>query len=835
MRVASANQDEPFEISESAGDPGLQDLACLTARLCNCPVAAVMLLAGDRQLYPAVFGATLVEQQQQKTPCEMTLLLAEEGDEQIFEIPDAYLDDHYVETGLTIGGHVYRFYAGTPLVSAEGTVLGTLFVVDAVTGTLDPPQRDALLIMARQAVTRLELIDQSQEISHASREHQRIDTALTVERNFVSAVLDTVDALVAVFDTAGRIVRFNRACETTSGYASEEIDGRYFWERLIPEEDVEDAQREFMSIREGGFPAAYENFWQTRGGERRRITWSATALLDDQKLVAFIIATGIDVTERREAEETLIASEARYRLIVEGSLGMICTHDLNGLILSVNRNGAESIGRTVEHVVGCSLRDLLPEASRGAFGNYLAQVTELGEAQGLMHLLHLDGGVRVVAYRNKLVANPGLEPHVLAFGVDVTEKIRAEAELRALVRQSNSILESVGDGIYGLDLEGNVTVVNPAAAEMLGYTAAEVLGRNMHDLIHHSHPDGRPYPWADCPINQSLQKLETVRMSSEVFWRKDGSKFPVDYVARPQIDLDKRTKVDGVPREKAVGVVVAFTDTTERQALDRMKDEFVSTVSHELRTPLTSLRAALGLVHSGTLSARPEKTKQMLDIAIGNSDRLTRLVNDILDLERIRSGKADLHFTMCGMADLLNAAVAQRKSEADKMAIRFDIEAGKVKVWADPDRIIQVVANLIANAIKFSPQGSRILIKASRLNAEEAQIEVRDSGQGIPPDKLEQIFDRFQQVDASDSRTMGGTGAWTRDLPRDRAPAWGANLGDERARGGLQLFLYFVDEDAGASAVTTVRGPLSRLVQRQSPPSGFCEKCTLATSVIIPH
>ena len=751
--------DDQLDIAQPVSDPGLDDLVRLTARICNCPMAAVTLFEQSGVMYRAVSGTTLVQQPGEKTPFGTTAALR--GSDAICEIPDAYLDDEFADTGIALGGHVYRFYAGTPLIRSDGSVLGVLFVADAVTGRLDPPQREALLIMSRQVVTRLELLHRDRELDLASRQHERTDTALAVERNFVSAVLDTVGALVAVFDTAGQIVRFNPACEMISGYQSAELVGKHVWERLIPAENAEDERQHFESMLSGDFPARYENFWLTRDGELRRIAWSATALLDKQKNVAFLIATGIDVTEQRAAEETLVESESRYRLIVEGSLGMICTHAVDGLILSVNQNGAESIGRTVEQVVGQSLEELLPAGAKAAFEAYLAQITATGEAQGLMHMRHLDGSVRVVAYRNKLVTMPGYEPHVLAFGVDVTDKVKAETELRTLVRQSNSILESVGDGIYGLDLEGKVTVVNPAAAEMLGYTPAEMLGRCMHDLIHHSHEDGRPYAWADCPVNHTLHNRETVRMSSEVFWRKDGSKFSVDYVARPQVDIDHRPRPDGTSEaasEKAVGVVVAFTDTTERQALDRMKDEFVSTVSHELRTPLTSLRAALGLVQSGTLAARPEKTKQMLEIAIGNADRLVSLVNDILDLERIRSGKAELHFTMCNIADLLKAAITIRKSDAAKAKIEFDVEPGKLKAWADPDRIIQAVTNLISNAIKFSPEGSRILLKATRLGADEAQIEVRDNGQGIPADKLEQIFDRFQQVDASDTRTMGGTG-----------------------------------------------------------------------------
>lgn len=754
-RTSGTPRDAPTSDGGSTtAQAGMEDLVRLTARMCNCPVAAIMLLDGERRLYIAVSGTSLTEQAEEETPCDTTVTLS--GEEDIYEVPDAYLDDAYAETGLTIGGHVYRFYAGTPLTASDGNVLGTLFVADAVTGRLDAAQRDALTVLGRQAVARLELASRAQEIDRASLEHQRTDSALAVERNFVSAVLETVGALVAVFDTAGRIVRFNRACEAISGYESEDLVGRYLWERLIPFEDVHEAREQLASIRAGGYPAAFENFWLTRDGDLRRIAWSATALLDEQNQVAFVIATGIDVTEQRKSEETLIESERRYRLIVEGSLGMICTHDLDGTILSVNRNGAETIGRTVEQVVGHPLEELLQQGAQRAFEQYLAEVSATGEAQGLMHMRHLDGSVRVIAYRNKLVETAGYEPHVLAFGVDVTEKIRTENELRALVRQSNSVLESVGDGIYGLDLEGNVTVVNAAAAQMLGYSQSEMLGQFMHSLIHHTRPDGRAYSWDDCPIHQSLRKLETVRVSTDVFWRKDGSSFPVDYVARPQIDVNTRAK--GGADEKAVGMVVAFTDTTERRALDRMKDEFVSTVSHELRTPLTSLRAALGLIQSGTLSSRPEKRKQMLDIAIGNTDRLVLLVNDILDLERIRSGSAELHYTTCSVSDLLHAAAIMRRDEAVKAQIEFDIEVGKVKVWADPDRIIQTVSNLISNAIKFSPPASRILLKAIRSGVDQVQIEVRDSGQGIPADKLEQIFDRFRQVDASDSRSIGGTG-----------------------------------------------------------------------------
>ena len=196
----------------------------------------------------------------------------------------------------------------------------------------------------------------------------------------------------------------------------------------------------------------------------------------------------------------------------------------------------------------------------------------------------------------------------------------------------------------------------------------------------------------------------------------------------------------------------------QRSDLDTVKDEFISTVSHELRTPLTSLRAALGLVTGGTLAARPEKLQQMLDIATGNTDRLVRLVNDILELERIGSGKAELHYTMCSADDLFRRAVGLQQTGASKAQLRITFNSQGVNVWADPDRVLQTLTNLISNAIKFSPPSTEIHLRARRVDANEAELQVRDQGRGIPNDKLESIFERFHQVDASDSRTMGGTG-----------------------------------------------------------------------------
>jgi two-component system, OmpR family, sensor histidine kinase VicK len=746
LRIEALNQ---YEVLNSAPDPVLDDLTQLAAQICDTPVAAVSFIGSDRIWIRSRFGMESLELSLGSLPCETTIL----GDT-VYEISDARNNPDYAPDGILLEGRPYRFYAGAPLTTPGGISIGALLVLDSPARMLTPAQSSALSILSRQVINRLELNGRIHQMDRAARSRQRVESALTVERNFVSAVLDTVGALVAVFDPAGRIVRFNRACETTSGYDFATLVGRYPWDKLIPRQDIPEAIDTFERLRSGHFPAAFENQWLNRDGSLRRIAWSATALTDSQGQVAFIIATGIDVTTQRAAEATLRESEARYRQLVEGSLGMVCTHDLRGTLLTINTHGAETLGNKVEDMAGHNLAEFIVPEKQSALPAYLKKIGETGEAQGLLHLSHADGEIRVVAYRNKLIVVPGRAPYVLGFGVDISEQVRAEGRLRTLTRQSDSILASVGDGIYGIDLEGKVTFVNAAAMQMLGYKQDEMLGCVMHELIHHTRADGTPYDSIDSPIRKSLANLATVRVSNEIFWRKDGTSFPVEYVARPQID-SQSTDSDGL---KPLGVVVAFTDTTERRALDRMKDEFISTVSHELRTPLTSLRGALGLLAGGALANRPEKTQQMLEIAISNSDRLVRLVNDILDLERISSGKTELHSTMCSAEDLLRQAAGVQQARAPRPNIRIFFAANGVNVWADPDRILQTLSNLLSNAIKFSPAGSEIHLTARYLDDGEALIEVQDQGSGIPADKLEHIFDRFRQGDASDSRAMGGTG-----------------------------------------------------------------------------
>jgi PAS domain S-box-containing protein len=354
------------------------------------------------------------------------------------------------------------------------------------------------------------------------------------------------------------------------------------------------------------------------------------------------------------------------------------------------------------------------------------------------------------------------------------------AGVNTLLRMENElILNSIADGVYVVDSSGVITMGNPAAARMLGWEAEELKGRSAHATMHHSTLRG-PYPISDCPIVSILSDGMLQQVTDEVFWRKDGTSFPVHYLAAPILDS----------KERVTGVAVTFRDATEQKAIERLKGEFVSTVSHELRTPLTSIRGALGLLSSGVLGPVQEKGQRMLQIAVSNTDRLVRLINDILDLERVESGKVELTFAPVDANAVMVQASEGLQAMADQAGVRLVVVPSKETIRGDSDRIIQTLTNLLGNAIKFSLPGTTVTSSGTAGQADFVFV-VEDQGRGVPADKLETIFDRFSQVDASDSRDKGGSGLGLA-ICQSIVNAHGGRIWAEKKEGSGSRFLFTI-------------------------------------------
>jgi PAS domain S-box-containing protein len=323
-------------------------------------------------------------------------------------------------------------------------------------------------------------------------------------------------------------------------------------------------------------------------------------------------------------------------------------------------------------------------------------------------------------------------------------RTRERGRAEELYRQQEILLDSVADGICGVDRYGQVSFANPAAGRLLGAPAASLSGKPVHELLH-GFAKGELKCGDDCALRRATLK-QLAAAGEDTIYRVDGTAVPAEYFFTPILDQGRFS-----------GSVLSFRDISQRFALDRLKDEFISTVSHELRTPLTSIRGALGLLTSGILGPINDKAANLLRIAATNSDRLVRLINDILDLERIQSGREPIAFRSIQLSEVVSQAIDGMQPVADAAGVQLIHDTTQVEVEGDPDRLLQVLTNLLSNAVKFSIPNSTVSVML-RPGASGVTLSVIDQGRGIPADKLEAVFGRFQQVDASDSRQKGGSG-----------------------------------------------------------------------------
>ena len=759
-----------FNIFDRNPDPALDELTELAVVLCGADYGYIGWMDYNRLWFKARFGFKGIEQPRAATACQWML---EKGEPLL--ISNAAEDRRINPAGTQLPGAIPAFsYAGTPLITSAQQVVGTMAVLAIKPDQFKPEHLTLLEVLGRQAVTRLELYARIRLQEQAQRLRQRTERALAVERCFVAATLDSIPALVAVLDTAGRLVRMNEPCALLTGLQLADTIGRPFLEVVLAPDEQNWAEVRMRDAIAGKESGPHESTWRIArdpraqypavapddfviGFNARRVSWTLRPLNGPNGEIQYLIISGQDVTDQRQMEKALLSSEARYREVVENSLGFVFTCSMEGRLTSLNSFTAETLGYQAESLTGRAVTDLMDAAGAATFQECLRTLQTRDEWQGALPLRRSDGVYRRIAFRSRRMQLPGERPFVLNHGMDVTEQFEAEEALHLATRQRELILQAVGEGIYGIDLEGNLTFINESGANTLDYTPEELTGRDIHAIIHHSHADGTPYSKSTSPILQAMRRCESIRMRDEFFWRHDGSAIPVEYSANPLMENGHIS-----------GMVVAFQDVSERRRLEKMKDEFISTVSHELRTPLTSLRASLGLISSGTLDKRPEKQRQMIDMAISNSDRLIRLVNDILDFDSGEKGRLPLHRRSVESIDILRRAADVANDSASHARITLRIDAPSAPVFADEDRVLQVLNELVSNAIKFSQPGTTIRLSAqpatstdpgkSTSGPGEVRFTVEDQGSGIAADKLERIFDRFQQGDASDSRALGGTG-----------------------------------------------------------------------------
>jgi len=343
----------------------------------------------------------------------------------------------------------------------------------------------------------------------------------------------------------------------------------------------------------------------------------------------------------------------------------------------------------------------------------------------------------------------------------VAERTRELAEEK---HRLEAVLNTVDEGVILVDGSGRYVMANRRYLELFDLKAQQVIGRKTEDLLADLRDRIADFPKL-AERTRLLNTSQREERSVDVIELTAPERRIIHRFSAPVRDMDSASADGGsstTDKLKApmVGRIAVFRDITRETEIDRMKSEFISTVSHELRTPLTSIKGSLGLIMGGAAGPIPEDANDLLAIAANNSDRLIRLINDILDISKIESGKMKLKLSDFDLVDVVTEAMQGIDAFGQKHGVKVarDVREPAMMVSADRDRILQVLTNLLSNAIKFSPKGSTVTLQTTRDHRGMWRMSIIDTGPGIPKDQIGKLFQKFQQVDGTFSNQVGGTG-----------------------------------------------------------------------------
>jgi PAS domain S-box-containing protein len=552
-----------------------------------------------------------------------------------------------------------------------------------------------------------------------------------------------------------KVLRWSPAAQRLFGWKSEEVLGKHFgeWEFVVPEDlDVVNqvGQRQNEGYERHGIS---RNRNYTKLGNILHCEWYNSALYSDTGKLVSVLSLVLDVTVAKRIEEALRKSEAQYRLLFESNPQPMWVYDLETLrFLAVNDAAIRHYGYSRIQFLEMTLKDIRPAEDVDLLSAYLASDSPERHHAGEWRHRKKDGSLINVEITSNRLTFAG-RPAEFVLIHDVTERRKAEIALRSSEDRYRDLVDNSHELICTHDLEGKVLSVNPWAARVLGYPREKLIGMNIRDGLVPEYRAQFDQYLNTMKTNGSARGVMKVRTASGEtrLWeyyntlRTDGVEAPI--VRGMAHDVTERR--EALKREKEARL--------EAEAANRVKDEFLSTLSHELRTPLTAIVGWSDLLLHDEVA--PHKQREAIATIVRNANSQGQLINDLLEVSRIITGKLRLEFASCELEPVIQTAVEAVRPTAEAKGVKLQLllEPDTGPVSGDRERLQQIVWNLLSNGVKFTRQGGLVQVKLQRADG-QVEVVVSDSGVGIDREFLPHVFERFRQADGSTTRTYGGLG-----------------------------------------------------------------------------
>jgi len=608
--------------------------------------------------------------------------------------------------------------------------------------------------------TNEELHSVNEEMYTVNAEYQKKNAELQDLNNDIEHLLNGTAVATMFLDKNLCIRRFTPGIAETFRVIPQDVGRpvRSFTHDLTYQALVEDIER----VLAGG-PTVETQTWDKRGRclflrilpyrARAKETTDGFGLPADRSVGPDgVVVTLTDISALEHARARL----AQLSAIVESSDDAIIGKTLDGIITTWNAGASRLYGYGAEEAIGRHASFLYPAGRKEEIDVILQQVRAGRPIDRLeTERTRKDGSlVDVSVTFSPILDSSNTITGISGISRDITQLVRARQDIADREERIRLLLDSTAEAIYGIDLSGACIFCNSACARLLGYSSPSLLiGRQMHQMIHHTLPDGTPYSPEQSPIFEAMRHREGTHVHDEVIWRADGTSFPAEYWSHPILRKDE-----------VIGAVVTFLDITERRQAEeeiqegvRRREQFLAMLSHELRNPLSAILSATRVLDNGAWN--DDACLEAGQVVARQANHMSRLLDDLLDVARITRGHIMLRTELVDLRETAHSAIEALRpflSDHDTTLV-VDLVDEPLYVMGDAARLQQIQANLLSNAAKYSPHGSEVRFELRR-EGDDAVIRVVDRGQGIEPEILPRIFDLFVQGHQSLARSEGGLG-----------------------------------------------------------------------------
>ncbi|MCX7984150.1 MAG: PAS domain S-box protein [Bacteroidetes bacterium] len=745
----SSNSEVHPLATESATE--FDNIISLARIICQVPIAAVTFIEGEKLVLKAKSGLDIEEIPLSESLCSVTL-----EEKKIVVVEDTLNDARFRTFPMVNKTPHIRFYAGVPLIGANGTILGTLCIADSKPSTLTPEKREGLELLSTFVVTQIELKKTLLELHRSLGELKRLEEELLHQREEYKRIVDSATEIIYECDSEGRITFFNPTAVHTLGFSEAELLGRHYLDLVHPNYRLSVDRFYKLQVRRRS-PVTYNEVpVRTKTGTTVWLGQNVSLREKEGVLEGFSVIAR-DITERKNIEIALREGQERYQIIVENAAeGIYMTDPDTKRIIDANPAFSRIIEYSLEELRGLSIYDLVVDVPEN-IDRRIDNLRRLRNPIRIERTYRTKSGKEVFVEAAVSVITLNGKETLVTIVHDVTKRKEAEAKLLASEQRFRELFTKIPLPSWVCDLETlRFLEVNEAAVIHYGYSREEFLRMRLPDIRPNAMMSQLQIAYELIQTRQSTKNVTQHRL-------KNGTIIDVESTWH-EITFDGRKAILVVVRDitelKRAQEELEHSKRLAEQA-SKAKSEFLANMSHEIRTPMNGILATIELLYQTPLT---EEQKGYLETIQVSGDALMKIINNILDFSRLEAGDIQPVQQEVNIQLLIEETF-------ELFAIPAEQKGLELHYWIDDDvpsilltdatRLRQILMNLLSNAVKFTEKGGVLVTVARGVTKTESMnvlFSVRDTGPGIPKERIDRVFQPFTQVDSSLTRKHGGLG-----------------------------------------------------------------------------